>query len=134
MNKNLLFIGSPQYIKDKFGKFFIIEVKLSSDELNELIIERSSLKKEQQEIVKERDLKENLIHSYNGIKEKYSSAEIIERKEQYIKIRIERNDVSIGSLFGFIESNKDIWGIKEYSIYQSSLEEIFRLLIEKNKN
>jgi len=37
-----------------------------------------------------------------------------------------RQNKTIGSLFGFMESNKEIFGTQEYSVSQTTLEQIFQ--------
>jgi len=45
---------------------------------------------------------------------------------EYFKIRIPRNNNSLGFMYGFIESNKTAdWGLREYSVSQTTLEMIF---------
>ena len=46
--------------------------------------------------------------------------------KEYFKIRIPRDNKSLGFMYGFIEEHKkSTWGLKEYSVSQATLEMIF---------
>jgi len=46
--------------------------------------------------------------------------------KQYFKLRIPKDNHSLGYMYGFIEQNKnDSWGLQEYTVSQTTLEMIF---------
>ena len=51
---------------------------------------------------------------------------MLEHYNDYYKIRVPRQNKSIGYVFGMIENKKDIYGISEYSVSQTTLEQIFQ--------
>lgn len=55
----------------------------------------------------------------------FSKVELIEQCSDFFKFRIPREDKTIGSLFGLIEDQKKECNISEYSVSQTSLEQIF---------
>lgn len=56
----------------------------------------------------------------------FSKVELIEQCSDFFKFRIPREDKTIGSLFGLIEDKKKVCNISEYSVNQTSLEQIFQ--------
>ena len=62
----------------------------------------------------------------NGLCEQFPSVEILEHYSDYYKLRIPRGDKSIGFVFGYIESCKEQFQISEYSVSQTTLEQIFQ--------
>lgn len=62
----------------------------------------------------------------NSLCEEFPSVEILEHYSDYYKLRIPRGEKSIGFVFGYIEGNKDRLSISEYSVSQTTLEQIFQ--------
>jgi hypothetical protein len=68
----------------------------------------------------------------NGIKvtkllaKEFDQVELIEQCSDFFKFRFERQNKTIGSLFGLIEDQKQETNISEYSVNQTSLEQIFQ--------
>ena len=62
----------------------------------------------------------------NSLSEEFPSVEILEQYSDYYKLRIPRGDKSIGFVFGFIEGQKEEFNIAEYSVSQTTLEQIFQ--------
>jgi len=57
--------------------------------------------------------------------EAFSEVEVLEHFNDYYKIRVNKEGKSIGFIFGLIESNKESLNISEYSVSQTTLEQIF---------
>ena len=57
----------------------------------------------------------------------FEQVEMLEQFGEFYKFRIPKQDKTIGWLFGFIEENKQKLGIQEYSVSQTSLEQIFQM-------
>lgn len=55
----------------------------------------------------------------------FSQVELIEQCSDFFKFRIPRDDKTIGFLFGMVEEKKTELNISEYSVSQTSLEQIF---------
>lgn len=62
----------------------------------------------------------------NCLTEQFPSVEILEHYNDYYKLRIPRGDKTIGYVFGFIEGQKQPFKISEYSVSQTTLEQIFQ--------
>ena len=58
--------------------------------------------------------------------ENFESVEILEHYNDYFKLRVPRGDKSIGFVFGLIEDKKEYFQINEYSVSQTTLEQIFQ--------
>ena len=56
----------------------------------------------------------------------FEFAELLEQCGDFYKLRVPREDKTIGSLFGHIESKKREMNIQEYGVQQTSLEQIFQ--------
>lgn len=52
----------------------------------------------------------------------FNEVEILESFNDYFKLRVNRQDKSIGFIFGLIETNKEMFNINEYSVSQTTLE------------
>lgn len=62
----------------------------------------------------------------------FKQVELLEHYNDYYKIRVAKMDKSIGFLFGLIENNKEKYKIKEYSVSQTTLEQIFQTFANCN--
>lgn len=62
----------------------------------------------------------------NGLCNDFPSVEILEHYSDYYKLRVPRENKSIGYIFGLIEDRKDAYHISEYSVSQTTLEQIFQ--------
>ena len=55
----------------------------------------------------------------------FEEVELLENYGGYYKLRVTNKSKSIGYLFGLIEANRDLCGLTEYSVGQTTLEQIF---------
>ena len=55
----------------------------------------------------------------------FVSVEIIEQYGSYMRLRVERHNKSIGFLFKLIEELKEEHQLEDYSVSQTTLEQIF---------
>jgi hypothetical protein len=65
------------------------------------------------------------ISIVNGLCEEFATVEILEHYSDYYKLRVPRADKSIGFVFGLIEDRKAAFKVSEYSVSQTTLEQIF---------
>ena len=56
----------------------------------------------------------------------FDQVEILEHCGEFYKFRVPKGDKTIGFLFGTIEDNKAEFSISEYSVSQTTLEQIFQ--------
>ena len=66
---------------------------------------------------------QKIIHS---LCDQFLEVEILEHYNDYYKLQVPRGDRSIGYVFGFIENHKEMYMINEYSVSQTTLEQIFQ--------
>lgn len=57
--------------------------------------------------------------------ELFKQVDLYEQCSDFFKFRVPKQDKSIGYLFGFIEENRKQLMISEYSVCQTTLEQIF---------
>ena len=62
---------------------------------------------------------EELCHEFVNV-------EVLEHYGSYMKLRVERHDRTIGFLFRLIEELKEEHQLEEYSVSQTTLEQIFQ--------
>ena len=56
----------------------------------------------------------------------YGEVELLEKYGSYMKIRVSTQGRSLGTLFGLVESIKNKHGVSDYSVSQTTLEQIFQ--------
>ena len=71
-------------------------------------------------------IEENGLSVIDGIAQSFQKVDILEHYNDYYKLRVPRGSKSIGYLFGLIETLKDQFCISEYSVGQTTLEQIFQ--------
>jgi len=64
-------------------------------------------------------------HVVDFLEKKFSSFEILEHYGNNWKIKVSRDNYSIGYLFGMMEDIQGQYDISEYSVAQTTLEQIF---------
>ena len=57
----------------------------------------------------------------------FDQVEMLEQCGDFYKLRVPKGEKTIGWLFGHIEDNKANLGIQEYSVSQTTLEQIFQM-------
>ena len=65
---------------------------------------------------------------YNSIKEvcaTFGWIEILEQYGNYMRIRVSKQDKTIGQMFGVMDDVARLYDIDQYSIQQTTLEQIF---------
>ena len=60
------------------------------------------------------------------IGKQFPQVEVMEQCGYFYKMRVPREDKTIGYLFGQLEQNKEQFQVQEYSVCQTSLEQIFQ--------
>lgn len=99
-------LGSPQHLKSKYGNGYRIVMKTKSHDKNELAI--------------------------NFIKEKFLGAKIKDVHKDSIEFNLPLDSNKLSTIFGILEENKDNISLEDYSISQSSLDQIFIHFSETN--
>lgn len=143
--------GSAQHIKNKFGTGYVIEIKIKTLEEIELAQVQESyfngnavqLTKTPFDLNLQAQIGSNLeylsssdkqrqVHSdvnlYKCIKdlcEIFGVIEVLEKYGNYMRVRVQRLDKSIGYVFGLVEAMRSQHDVSEYSVSQTTLEQIF---------
>lgn len=96
-------LGSCQHLKSKFGSGYSVTLKVSPEQ-------KANVK----------DLHSFMENHYPGANLEYESDELI-------GYRIEKNlpNASLGKIFQVIEMNKKVLKLEDYSVGQTSLEQVF---------
>jgi ATP-binding cassette subfamily A (ABC1) protein 3 len=69
---------------------------------------------------------ENLIHGFFGvIQNSFPNSQLKEAYEGFVHIHINEADLSLATLFGAIESCKETYSIENYTVSQTTLEQVF---------
>jgi hypothetical protein len=56
----------------------------------------------------------------------FSKVELLDQVGEFYKLRVPKENKTIGWLFGQLEDNKRLLSIQEYSVSQTTLEQIFQ--------
>lgn len=64
----------------------------------------------------------------------FVNVEVIEQYGSYMRLRVERHNKSIGFLFKLIEELKEEHQLEDYSVSQTTLEQIFQGFADLNFN
>jgi hypothetical protein len=87
-------------------------------------------------VVRLRNFIEYVYHKTYGMKiidalaREFASVDVLSHYGGYYKLRCPRNEKTIGSIFGMIESRKEEFLISEYAVSQTTLEQIFQTFAE----
>ena len=101
-NGELVCLGSSQHLRSVHGTGFLLEVILSSHD----VVAISNLKQ--------------------FVDENFSNAVIVDEHGSMINYEVPRSSISkLSEAFRLLESNKQKLGIEDYSLSQSSLEQVF---------
>ncbi|XP_062578105.1 phospholipid-transporting ATPase ABCA3-like, partial [Saccostrea cucullata] len=100
VNGQFVCLGSPQHLKNKFGNGYTLIVRLSADNTDS------------------RELK-------NFIKERFKDSEIFDDHHGYVHFQIPDATVSLSTVFGAMEEAKSRLGLEDYSVHQTTLEQVF---------
>lgn len=71
-------------------------------------------------------IQQNGIRIVDKLTRIFESVEMLEQCADFYKIKVPRGSVTIGYLFGMLEDQKIEFNISEYSVSQTSLEQIFQ--------
>ena len=62
----------------------------------------------------------------NFLTKEFKEVEVLEHVSDFFKVRIPKGDITIGYTFGSIENAKQKLRVSEYSVSQTTLEQIFQ--------
>ena len=138
VNGRICCIGSPQQLKNKFGKGYTVRIKVSTglyqndEQINgrrhsKIAWRNNSITST--DVVLEQNLKE--VEDF--MKKSFEGTEVKEIHYNLINFQINNTSISWSLIFGAIERAKEALNIEDYSVGQTSLEQIFLTFAAKQK-
>ncbi|XP_055389641.1 phospholipid-transporting ATPase ABCA3-like [Condylostylus longicornis] len=126
-------IGSTQHLKNRFSKGLILKIKIHRDENGEhnprlstqFMRSLSQLSHNRTSIVSDSLINEEVEKITRFVKEHFSESELKEQHQGLLTFYIPLLGIQWSKIFGIMEANKSILKIEDYSISQTTLEEIF---------
>ncbi|XP_076468817.1 phospholipid-transporting ATPase ABCA3-like isoform X2 [Babylonia areolata] len=97
-------LGSPQHLKSKFGQGYTLVVKMATDDNGQLVS------------------KEPLV---SAIFSKFPGTQKFDDHQGYVHFQVPDSRVPLSKVFETMESAKDTLGVEDYSVHQTTLEQIF---------
>merc|ERR1740123_2254910 len=117
-----------QKLKESKGNFSLMELllltslmirlKTTSIPLNEITNQNDMIRQAHAEV--------NLFKCIIELCRTFTTVKVIEKYGNYVRVRVDRLDKSIGSVFGQVEGYKGEYDVSEYSVSQTTLEQIFQ--------
>ncbi|CAF1119401.1 unnamed protein product, partial [Brachionus calyciflorus] len=92
-------LGSPQHLKSKFGSGYKVSIRLNDDNHKKRL--------------------------YTFMKNNFPTSKIQETHRNLFEYILPFNDTKLSTLFGRIESNRENLNIKDYSVNQTTLDQVF---------
>lgn len=145
--------GSSQHIRNKFGKGYVIEIKIRNldeselpakkeeyltgegqakpnalfgDQINFLVHNATVDASQEKDKIRVAHAEINLFLAVLELCKVFKVVEVIEQYGNYIRCRVDKLDKSIGFVFGLVEGFKSKFEMSEYSVSQTTLEQIFQ--------
>ena len=72
----------------------------------------------------------NLYAAVHELSSVFGTVELLEKYGNYMRVRVARQSKSIGFTFGSVEGMRDKFDVSEYSVSQTTLEQIFQNFAE----
>ncbi|KAM7349571.1 ATP binding cassette subfamily A member 3 isoform 2-T3 [Cochliomyia hominivorax] len=117
-------IGSTQHLKNKFSKGLILKIKVKRN--TEVVKTRSSLIINADEIpIPNQIIQQDITNVKEFVEREFPQAILQEEYQGILTFYIPLASIKWSKIFGLMESNRDELNIEDYSISQTTLEEIF---------
>lgn len=104
VNGRFVCLGSPQHLKNKFGHGYTLFCRMGLD--NSGFVSGS----------------QGLI---DFLKQTFPDTEVFDDNKGYIHFRIPDDNAKLGQIFGVMEKAKEQFPVDDYSVHQTTLEQIF---------
>ena len=104
VNGKFVCLGSPQHLKNKFGHGYTLFCRMG---LNEGGYVSSS-----EELVK-------------FVKNTFPNSEVFDDNQGYVHFQIPDDTAKLAQIFGRMEEAKEKYNVEDYSVHQTTLEQIF---------
>jgi len=117
-------LGSTQHLKSKFGNGFVLTIKVKrfyNEQNNNNDTNEEIARSESTEMINER----NAVKDF--VEQEFSGAVLKEEYYDMLTFHVPAHDIKWSQIFGTLESAKKQLSIEDYSIAQSTLEQVFLL-------
>ncbi|XP_045164403.2 phospholipid-transporting ATPase ABCA3-like isoform X2 [Mercenaria mercenaria] len=104
VNGKFVCLGSPQHLKNKFGHGYTLFCRMGLDQ--------SGFVSGSQGLV-------------GFLKQTFPDTEVFDDNQGYIHFRIPDDNAKLGQIFGVMEKAKEQFNVDDYSVHQTTLEQIF---------
>jgi ABC-type multidrug transport system ATPase subunit len=99
-------LGSPQHLKSKFGNGIKLAIRLNDENHKQIL--------------------------FKFIRENFLNSSIYEAHKNFFEFII--RDTKLSDIFGKVEKNRNLLNIKDYSVNQTNLDQIFVNFARQNRN
>ncbi|XP_055535487.1 ATP-binding cassette sub-family A member 2-like [Wyeomyia smithii] len=113
VNGELRCLGSTQHLKNRFSQGFMINIKMDRDN--------------------SANLASTILDAKNFIKRRFPDAELREEHDEYLSFFIPLTQHKWSEMFGIMEAAKDSLSIEDYTLGQTTLEQVFLHFTRKAK-
>jgi ATP-binding cassette subfamily A (ABC1) protein 3 len=104
VNGKFVCFGSPQHLKNRFAQGYTLKVKPARDN-NGNAVDSGPLR--------------------NHVFTEFPGAQIFDNQQGYLEFRIPIPTLSLAKLFKEMEKTKTEYNVEDYSVHQTSLEQVF---------
>lgn len=104
VNGKFVCLGSPQHLKNKFGHGYTLIVRLSTEST---------------------DLYNTETNMKNFVQMTFPNSKVFDDHQGYLQFQIPDADVPLAKVFGELERAKDRFNLEDYSVHQTTLEQVF---------
>lgn len=124
-------LGSAQRLKDRYGMGYLLKVKLAYEDVEDV---DESLDGGEVAVARVSTVIDDHVTKFTlFLKNACPSTTLSERNELSLSFSIQKDNVSgIADLFRLIQDCKEEYGVEDYSVSQTSLEDIFRGFSKEN--
>lgn len=139
VNGRMCCIGSPQQLKNRFGNGFTLRVKVSTG-LSQTNAQSLSERRHSRIAWRENSitscdivLEQNIKEVEQFVLKSFEGSQLSEVHYNLMVFQINNTRISWSNIFGTIEAEKDSLNIEDYSVGQTSLEQIFLTFAAKQR-
>ena len=104
VNGQFVCLGSPQHLKSKFGHGYTLFCRMALDQLGMAC-------------------RGDRLIEY--ITSTFPNTTVFESSQGYIDFQIPDDNAKLGQIFGVMEKAKEEYDVEDYSVHQTTLEQIF---------
>lgn len=104
VNGQFVCLGSPQHLKNKYGHGYTLFCRMG--------LNKDGYVSASGELI-------------NFVKNTFPKSEVFDDNQGYVHFQIPDDNVKLAQIFGRMEQAKDQYNVEDYSVHQTTLEQIF---------